>query len=279
MLSVLLQAIETHGLPHWKNTFLALQKPSLRITTHLVCDELPLGSSKIGGLPDLPPHLVWPTNTQRSLSFIAQLNLGEVPYRTTDAPIPKTGMLYFFYDIVDLPCTHEASGIKNWHIWYYPATNDITRCAAPLDITDSVDDLTLLRPALITWKSETTYPEWSNTIVWKLFGAESEAHYDAVLEAVVATGMAVPNRDSLVYHRCSGYPDTIQPVDMVQECMEVLLPEETAYNDWQLLLQIDSDTTNADTLWADSGRLYFWVLKQDAEKHCFDRVWLTLQAY
>jgi len=279
MLPVLIQAIETHGLPHWKSAFLALQKPSLRITTHLANNELPPGRSKIGGLPDFPPQLAWPRNSQRSLSFIAQMNLEEMPHKIIGIPMPETGILYFFYDIVDLPCAHEENGMQNWQVWYHPTTNDITPCNAPPDIADDTDDITLLRPTLIRWEPEVTYPEWSSVVVWERIGKESKLHYDAVLDAIVAGNMASPHESSPIYHRCFGYPNIVQPVDMIEESMNALLPEKTEYSDWQLLFQIDSDTTNADTLWADNGRLYFWTLKQDMKKRRFDRTWLILQAY
>jgi uncharacterized protein YwqG len=46
--------------------------------------------------------------------------------------------------------------------------------------------------------------------------------------------------------------------------------------DWQLLLQLDSDD-NLDWMWGDLGRLYFWIRKQDLEKHDFSNVWCEKQ--
>ena len=46
--------------------------------------------------------------------------------------------------------------------------------------------------------------------------------------------------------------------------------------DWMLLLQVDSDD-NANMMWGDAGRLYFWIRKQDLSEGLFDKVWMILQ--
>jgi uncharacterized protein YwqG len=53
---------------------------------------------------------------------------------------------------------------------------------------------------------------------------------------------------------------------------------EKGAEDWQLLLQIDSDD-KARMIWGDAGRLYFWIRKQDLEKRAFENVWMILQCY
>lgn len=57
-------------------------------------------SSKIGGLPYLPPGFEYPFSTHRSgqetpLRLLAQLNLAELP---THPQLPRSGMLQFFID-------------------------------------------------------------------------------------------------------------------------------------------------------------------------------------
>ncbi|MMZ56089.1 hypothetical protein D1872_179670 [compost metagenome] len=59
--------------------------------------ELPLGSSKMGGLPDLTKGCRIPLYNNLPLTFIAQYNpeeMNEVPFPTC---LPAKGMLYFFY--------------------------------------------------------------------------------------------------------------------------------------------------------------------------------------
>jgi uncharacterized protein YwqG len=53
--------------------------PSIRLRTHAV-DELtlPLGASKIGGAPELPPDAAWPDANGQPLPFVAQINLASL---------------------------------------------------------------------------------------------------------------------------------------------------------------------------------------------------------
>ena len=48
--------------------------------------------------------------------------------------------------------------------------------------------------------------------------------------------------------------------------------------DWLLLLQIDSDDA-LQVMWGDTGRVYYWIRRQDLAARKFDRVWTILQCY
>ena len=77
------------------------------------CDEenIPIGASKSGGYPDLPPSINIPTlcgyteNRNNRLShykesamqLVAQINLSEISKYDIDNKLPKHGMLYFFW--------------------------------------------------------------------------------------------------------------------------------------------------------------------------------------
>ena len=54
---------------------------------------LPLGGTRIGGLPDLPEGIAWPALGDRALSFVAQVRLSEV---ASNGVLPKAGLLSFF---------------------------------------------------------------------------------------------------------------------------------------------------------------------------------------
>jgi hypothetical protein len=41
--------------------------------------EIPLGSSKLGGQPDLPEDAAWPLWDDMPMSFVAQINTRELP--------------------------------------------------------------------------------------------------------------------------------------------------------------------------------------------------------
>lgn len=58
-----------------------------------------VGAFKFGGQLDLPASVPWPSNENGALSFVAQINFAEVSKFDTEGLLPKSGMLYLFYDI------------------------------------------------------------------------------------------------------------------------------------------------------------------------------------
>lgn len=62
-----------------------------------------LGASKLLGNPDVPDHFEWPSIIDEDdiydLTFMGQLNLRDLSALCPGNPLPKSGMLYFFYDL------------------------------------------------------------------------------------------------------------------------------------------------------------------------------------
>jgi hypothetical protein len=70
--------------------------------------HLPLGASRVGGLPDLPPSVPWPTNRLGDkLHLAAQLDCSSLP-PIPGYPLPESGWLYVFAEDTDrespMPC-------------------------------------------------------------------------------------------------------------------------------------------------------------------------------
>ena len=55
-----------------------------------------VGSSKLGGQPDLPDNLNWPTVDNKPMVFFGQVNLSEIKDLDKENILPKNGILYFF---------------------------------------------------------------------------------------------------------------------------------------------------------------------------------------
>jgi hypothetical protein len=51
------------------------------------------------------------------------------------------------------------------------------------------------------------------------------------------------------------------------------------HDEWELLLQLDSDDEGPGWMWGDCGLLYFLVRKDDARRGKFDDVWVILQCF
>ena len=80
---------------------------SIRLKTKYIDKKLDIGTSKLFGTPDIFEGFVWPTilvnDEEYKLTFIGQINLKEVNKYDKEGLLPKTGMLYFFYDLDEMP--------------------------------------------------------------------------------------------------------------------------------------------------------------------------------
>ena len=94
-------------------------------TTPCEC-KLPVGSSKLLGNPDVWEGFEWPAidldGELYDLTFMCQINCAEAAPYDKDGMLPKTGMLYFFYDLDEMP--HEPSNQNAARVIYY--NGDIT---------------------------------------------------------------------------------------------------------------------------------------------------------
>ncbi len=80
---------------------------SIRLKTSQPEGKLPVGCSKFLGNPDVWEGFQWPCITvdgeEYDLTFLCQINCAEAAPYDTDGILPKTGMLYFFYDLDEMP--------------------------------------------------------------------------------------------------------------------------------------------------------------------------------
>jgi hypothetical protein len=112
-----------------------LVRNAIRVQAEPLDTDLPIGASRLGGRPDLPPDVAWPTGkavfsppTEAfrrdhpddyyyyapasgvvSLPFVAQINLSEATEFDRDHLLPKEGLLLFFYDARGFPSDTDIS--------------------------------------------------------------------------------------------------------------------------------------------------------------------------
>lgn len=134
------------GFPELKSPILRLARPALRMKKEPTDDQqIKIGASKVGGLPDLPPGFVWPPGgecraiynddtggTERLAGFLAQINLAEIANTQAAHGLPKSGLLSFFC-FQDMENDHpDAIGVKAILI---PGTPTLTRMEPPKRLT------------------------------------------------------------------------------------------------------------------------------------------------
>lgn len=277
-------------------------QPALRLHCERVpLDTLALGASRLGGAPDLPPGVSWPQNGEWPLEMIAQINLAEAAacFRLPD--LPNTGWLVFFFnDPGYTPLLRpKPEGYRPWQVMYFEGDAESLVRLEPPDRPPSRYGLfgRLLRrwPAprrvfnACTVRFEYEFRLIDNedaafrveldANIHEAWDEEAWDEYGDLWESIGHWGDGP-------LHRLRGHDDTIQwPMRRQAEetaremglIEAVGTPEERKW-DWQLLLQIDSDVSGPGWMWADLGRVYFWIRSQDLAARDFDKIWCDLQS-
>ena len=243
--------------------------------------------SRIGGRPDLPPGFDWPQNKGRRLDFLVQIDLAAASTHDRTGLLPTSGRLAFFYDIDEQPWGFDPQDKAAFAVYYFgpdvvlePVDGPKSEYApAELALAFS-SGLTLPHPGSIahdrfvaackpTKKEVRRYPDAAEGIEADLHGVDINAQ-----------------------HRLLGHASNIQETDMQAEAQLVshgiycgdsrcrddprVEQLEADAEAWVLLLQISSDE-DADMMWGDCGRLYFWIRQEDLRRCVFDNVWMLLQ--
>lgn len=250
-------------------------------TTRCELDTLPIGASHVGGVPDVPPGFVWPRYKDAPLSFIAQLQLAEVPLDMIDLSLPKNGSLMFFYDSEQRTWGFDPQDRGSALVSFTESPPDeLIRTNAPTD----TPEMGLFNCCRIEFEASASLPDaWSIHYQPELSVSESDMlfeYFDWCRSKTVGPK-----------HRVGGHADCVQnPMEL--ECQLVAnglyCGDSTGYEDprrasleqtatdWKLLLQIDSDD-EASMMWGDVGTIYFWIREADLRVRTFEHAWLVLQ--
>ena len=280
-----------------------------------------LGRTRLGGVPLVGEGFSWPRRARtrkrygdeiragRPLTFVAQVNLGEVP---PDGPaggvldLPRRGLLLFFCD-EESPPFGGPDDSDAFCVAYLPLDPDDeseTRLAdvqdglvAPGDHADREEmPGVVVLEALPELALPAPFPEEVHAM--GLSEAEAEAYW-RLTEDLEREGARVPAEVAEApgtaryppVHRLGGVPHEIQN-PMEAECELVRRGEdphalpysrqqevaEEAKARWRLLLQVDSDEA-AGLMWGDAGMLYYWIRDDDLAARRFDRAWCVMQCY
>ncbi len=277
------------GLPRVAAELQSLARNSISVKPLLVKDEalLPPGTSKLGGLPDLPEGVDWPEWNGKALAFIAQFNLEEVAPFDLERLLPATGMLYFFYDAQMETWGDTLEDRGGARVLYY--SGDIARIRRtpfPETLHEWGRDYPACRLEL---SSVLSMPSSDSMYIAALDLTEEEvAAYNGLEEWLAGSD------EGSADHRLLGYPSPIQQDDMEELCAWVTgginvgsgeeYQSERAEElkktaaDWLLLLQVDSDDA-AGMMWGDAGTIYYWIKSGDLAQPNFNDTWLVLQCY
>ncbi len=256
------------------------------------------GGTRFGGVPDVPSDFEWPYYTgeglsgneikPRPLSFLAQFNLEQLAPLDTEHLLPEKGILSFFYETESQTWGYDPKDKGSARVYWFENASELS----PADFPDDMPKDLRFPMLKITAESKPSYPSYEDFGVSRDSGpikwVERWDEFDALRKSIVG-------EEPDVIHKLLGWADPIQG-NMTQECELVsrgyylgngwdnVSPrdrQETidfSVRDWLPLFQLDSVCDGDFELsFGDSGRIYYYIKRDDLKNRRFEKAWLVLQ--
>jgi uncharacterized protein YwqG len=284
----IIQLLEQAGLEQYKQAIASWIYSTAQLILEPVPDvSIPVGSSKVGGNPDLPEEVEWPRWKNDEMTFIAQINLAECP---SELSLPQSGLLSFFYAVQSMFKDEYFFGDPDTCCVIYTGTDrldHISRRNTPGRLKEEArmrSNRVSFIPELSVPASESTFLE-SLGLGWNGNRKDFNKYWEVFLSEFGKQW----EREGYI-NRLMGHPDQIQG-DMQVRCemtygghtwdlMEKPEVRKQIVNSavkWRMLLQIDSEEDKTGIMWGDVGRIYYWIHENDLKALRFDRVICEMQ--
>lgn len=220
---------------------------------------LPLGASRFGGVPDLPPGAVWPERDGVPMEFIAQIRLADAAPLDAAGRLPDAGTLLFFFNS-QWDSSDMAPGEACCAVLFYPGSDaELVRATPPrIEWKSPYSDTPQIAPMIhglagLAFEATSALPGGVSPFItepltdfWQDFQSE---HGSAL------AGDAPYSANYLL-----GYVDEQDYVDA-----------HANGTDDQLLLQVDSCDA-AEFQFGDCNKLFFLITRAELEARDFGKV-------
>lgn len=262
-------------------------------------DEIdrPVGTSRVGGDPDVPPEFEWPFVEDVALTFVAQINLEEVATWNHLTEFPPSGLLSFFY----APIPPGDSYSHPVRVIHFANTDNLARRASP-------EGVERISEYDADFAEERLFPSLESHFFYESVLPEEpvRAFYETLrdgnagVEPVPLEGLShfLSSYNDVhdverPTHRLLGHPDSIQGdpyLDMEIDTRKHRWDDwkegtAEAYQirkqslRWRLLLQIDAQEEGELLLNQDGGFFYFFIPADALAKHDWSQVRGILQCH
>ena len=281
-----IEPLQKAGLGDYIESILQHKKSCIRLHANPVNDPrtLPLGASRIGGLPDLPPQASWPIRNGRPCEFIAQIDLSEASQYDEAGLLPSEGWLLFFFD----GRSYDDEIFKPYQtggetILYY--TGPVTSLERTHDYPVQLVDWQRYNTCTITYETDWMIPHWwcHAAILLEQDVFQKSVHDPKTPDVEAYREVAydlIPDRDGDKHH-LFGLPEPCiqdDPLYDVSHAWDGKQIDEEKLAAWILLLQISSDG-GPGMLWGDTSSLYYCIRKNDLIARRFENAGCVLQFY
>lgn len=236
--------IESRELEHGNEILEALkQRIHLNLVPRTSREEVAIGHSKFGGYPDLPSPAHHPGE---NLTFLAQFRLSDFAGCESVEPLPKEGLLSFFYDLDEQPW----GDADERHLWRVVYTSETT--LERVRIGEALNERAVV------------FEESYAPIVDSLLELMTEDDFVAMEELF----------DEGEVHAIGGHPDAVQN-DVFEEIEDTY---GERFSNPFLLFQMDS-TEELDIMFGDAGILYFLIPTEALRAKHFEEAEIIMQCY
>ncbi len=229
------------------------------------------GSSKAGGVPDLPAGFKWDTFAQgnepkRPLTFLLQMDCHDLASCDPEGILPHEGLLSFFYELETMPWGPGDPYEGYFKVYYFEENQALTPTAPPAQSP--------LPERGIGFTKTQSAPDYFDFV--KDLNLRSHISNNEIYDEMLS------RRDiqSINQSQMLGYPGSIQG-SVFDEFQCTAL--DASPDDWVLLLQLDSgffaQMGVSQIMFGDAGTIYFGIQRADLQARRFDQVYHTLQCF
>ena len=154
------------GLARVADQLASVITTSIRLKTEAVTEgKLAVGSSRLGGTPDLAPGMPWPVCNGVPMAFMAQIRLSDAVAHDPDARLPRSGMLYFFYEAQEQKWGFDPKDRDNWKVIYHDGDPGTLQPAEP---PANLPEESRFRCCRVTFSTEIGVPPYESVTVERL---------------------------------------------------------------------------------------------------------------
>jgi uncharacterized protein YwqG len=271
--------ITKYKLTNYSEEIHALACPSLRLLATPVEDRQPVGTSRLGGQPDLPAGFPWPEWKDRPMSFLAQICLEDIAGFAPAEALPSSGLLSFFYDSRQETYGASPDDRGGWAVSFFEPAIQLSLAPFP----DGLPREARFKPLGLKYHREWTLPVDPRQAKPGLELSDSEQRaYENLLRDFFG-----PGDRKIPHHRMFGWPDQLQDDMQLQAALAANnirdrhdpREKEAAQTKsrWVLLLQVDSDE-RAGMRWGSYGMIYDWIEEEALKERVFNQTWMILQS-
>jgi uncharacterized protein YwqG len=235
----------------------------------------------------VPRGFSWPAWQGRDLAFLGQVDLEQVVALDPALPLPREGLLLFFYDLAGRP-----SGL---HPSHRGSCRVVLADRGPADVEPDDERTPALRAMPVELSREVMLPvAWSFHTEELDLAAEDIDRWDELRERLAgAQGVELEesSADTLALHRLLGYQDELGreveldcqiasaglDADDISVYLDSRADHETKARDWRLLLQLSADDALRTPRGDEFDRLFLCIPDGDLRRRNLEAAWAVLR--